>query len=65
MLLARTGLRLSEVCNLQRRDIRPDDGLLLVRGGKGGKDRVVDINAEVLAALRAYWRAADAARAPD
>jgi site-specific recombinase XerD len=64
VLLARTGLRLSEVCALLRRDIRPDDSLLLVRGGKGGKDRVVDVNSEVVAALRAYWRVADAGRAP-
>jgi len=64
VLLARTGLRLSEVCALLRRDIRPDDSLLLVRGGKGGKDRVVDVNPEVVAALRAYWRVADAGRAP-
>src|SRR5215213_693877 len=64
VLLARTGLRLSEVCNLQRRDVRPTDGLLLVRGGKGGKDRVVDINEELIGVLRSYWRAADATRAP-
>ena len=64
VLLARTGLRLSEVCALLRRDIRPDDSLLLVRGGKGGKDRVVDVNLEVVAALRAYWRVADAGRNP-
>lgn len=64
VLLARTGLRLSEVCALLRRDIRPDDSLLLVRGGKGGKDRVVDVNPEVVATLRAYWREADAHRAP-
>ena len=64
VLLARTGLRLSEVCRLQRRDIRPDDSLLLVRGGKGGKDRVVDVNDEVLAALRSYWHLADTLRAP-
>jgi len=64
VLLARTGLRLSEVCNLQRRDIRPNDGLLLVRGGKGGKDRVVDINDEVLKHLRSYWQLADSLRPP-
>lgn len=64
VLLARTGLRLSEICNLQRRDIRPNDGLLQVRGGKGGKDRVVDVNAEVLKVLREYWQAADARRTP-
>ena len=64
VVLARTGLRLSELCNLQRRDIRPDDGLLLVRGGKGGKDRVVDINPEVLTVLRSYWQAADRGRVP-
>ncbi len=62
VVLARTGLRLSEVCNLLRRDIRPADSLLLVRGGKGGKDRVVDVNPEVVAALRAYWQSADAGR---
>ena len=64
VVLARTGLRLSEVCNLQRRDIRPNDGLLLVRGGKGGKDRVVDVNPEVIRVLREYWRQADTIRAP-
>ncbi|MGI8587629.1 MAG: tyrosine-type recombinase/integrase [Chloroflexia bacterium] len=64
VLLARTGLRLSEICNLRRRDIRPNDGLLTVRGGKGGKDRVVDINDEVLKTLRDYWQLSDTLRAP-
>jgi len=37
----RAGLRVSEVCNLAPRDIRWQARELVVREGKGGKDRVV------------------------
>jgi site-specific recombinase XerD len=33
------GLRVSECCELRRKDIDFDQGLILVRGGKGAKDR--------------------------
>ena len=36
-----TGLRVSEVCNLDRNDIDLEDGSARVYGGKGDKDRLV------------------------
>lgn len=37
------GLRVSEMAHLERRDVRLDEELLVVRNGKGGKDRRVPI----------------------
>lgn len=51
------GLRLSEALNLQASDVRSDVGVLLVRQGKGGKDRQVMLAPELLATLRDHWRA--------
>jgi len=50
------GLRLSECLNLTIHDILGDEGKLLVRGGKGGRDRMVPIAPEMLRDLRRYWR---------
>lgn len=52
----RAGLRNSEVRHLRPGDIRWQDGVIEVRGGKGGKDRVVPIDSETLGWLRA-WKA--------
>lgn len=49
------GLRLSECLNLTVRDIRGDEGKLWVRGGKGGKDRMVPIPKAMVEDLRRYW----------
>ena len=49
------GLRLSECLNLTVRDIRGDEGKLWIRGGKGGKDRMVPIAADMVEDLRRYW----------
>ncbi|MFQ5899548.1 MAG: tyrosine-type recombinase/integrase [Candidatus Methylomirabilia bacterium] len=47
-LLLQTGLRVSELCGLRRGDIQfgqnGQPGLVLVRQGKGKKDRVVPLN---------------------
>ncbi len=53
------GLRVSEVCALQLSDIEsaPDRMCLKVRYGKGGKDRYTMLSPQLLAELRAYWRA--------
>lgn len=53
------GLRLSEVCNLQVRDIEssPERMCLKVRQGKGGKDRYTLLSPCLLEALRLYWLA--------
>jgi site-specific recombinase XerD len=52
-----TGLRISEVCRLQTRDIDAARGVIHVRGGKGGKDRLVMLSPRLLTELRAYWKA--------
>ncbi len=50
-----TGLRRSEVSHLQWRHINLNTGKLMVKNGKGGKDRVLWINEDVLDGLR-EWR---------
>ncbi len=49
------GLRISEACSLHATSIDRSRGLLLVRGGKGGKDRTVMLSATLLALLETYW----------
>ena len=43
-LMANLGLRLSEAINLRWRDIDFTPGILMVRNGKGGKDRTLHIS---------------------
>ncbi len=43
VLGAYAGLRVSEIGSLRYEDVRRDEGILVVRGGKGGKDRVVPL----------------------
>lgn len=52
------GLRISEACTLRVGDIDRARGVLLVRGGKGAKDRVTLLPPELLTALAEHWRAA-------
>lgn len=49
------GLRLSECLSLTIHDIIGSEQKLRVRGGKGGRDRIVPVAAEMLADLRRYW----------
>jgi integrase/recombinase XerD len=51
-----TGMRLGEACRLQTSDIDAARGVIHVRGGKGGKERLVMLSPRLLAILRAYWR---------
>ena len=51
-----TGLRISEACALETGDIDAAKGMVLVRHGKGDKERAVMLSPRLLAILRAYWR---------
>ncbi|HKV53963.1 MAG TPA: tyrosine-type recombinase/integrase [Candidatus Binataceae bacterium] len=56
-VLYSAGLRVSELTGLDWRDIDEELGMLMIRGGKGNKDRLVPLGETALDALRA-WRAA-------
>jgi integrase len=49
------GLRLSECLSLTIHDIRGDEGKLMVRQGKGGRDRMVPLAPAMVEDLRRYW----------
>ena len=49
-----TGLRVSEIAALDTSDISYENGLLTVRGGKGGKDRVDYLTPPLMDAMQRY-----------
>ena len=49
------GLRVSELVHLRLSDIHSDRMLILVRGGKGDKDRYTLLSPRLLEQLRRYW----------
>jgi len=49
-----TGLRRAELCGLDLYDVDQETGVVWVRGGKGGRDRVVPVGCWALAAIREY-----------
>jgi integrase/recombinase XerC len=60
-----TGIRVAELVHLDWRDIdAPDTGFLMIRSGKGDKDRIVPIGEPALDAI-ASWRAASSPCDPD
>jgi site-specific recombinase XerD len=52
------GLRASEVAGLRIADIDSARSVIIVRHGKGGKDRNVMLSPQLLGVLRTYWRLA-------
>jgi integrase/recombinase XerD len=50
------GLRISELVARRLEDIDAARGLVIVRQGKGAKDRLVPLSPRLLEELRAYWR---------
>ena len=56
MLMLRCGLRVEEVTNLSLEDIDYQSSQIVVRGGKGGKDRTTYFNNDAGSALAAYLR---------
>lgn len=57
LFLYRTGVRVSELCALRRRDIDLDSGTAGIYRAKGGKSRTVLFDVETAEALVAYWSA--------
>lgn len=53
LVLLDSGLRVSELCNLEVRDYTTGNGRIFVRSGKGDKDRIVFIGTR---ARKALWR---------
>lgn len=47
-MLYRCGLRVSELCNLKIENVDLGDGTLMVRGGKGGKDRLIPVDHQTM-----------------
>ncbi|QHL89497.1 tyrosine-type recombinase/integrase [Nibribacter ruber] len=56
-LLYAGGLRIGEVINLKITDVQSARNLLLIRGGKGKKDRTTLLSQRLLESLRAYYKA--------
>ncbi len=54
MLIYSAGLRLSELIGLERRDVVMDRGQLLVRGGKGKKDRITLLSRKAMRTVNEY-----------
>lgn len=57
LALHRTGVRLSELCALRRRDISLEERTASIYRAKGGKSRTVHFDTSTARALDAYWRA--------
>ena len=56
MLVYGAGLRIGEALNLKLQDIRSNESLIYIRGGKGKKDRRVPLSMKLLDILRAYYK---------
>lgn len=57
LFMFRTGVRVSELCALHRRDIDLEHGTASIYRAKGGKSRTVHFDAETARVLTAYWQA--------
>ncbi|AHF80599.1 site-specific tyrosine recombinase/integron integrase [Thermococcus paralvinellae] len=56
LLLYGSGLRVSELCNLKIEDVDFNQSLIIVRGGKGAKDRIVPIPKALLKEIEDYLK---------
>ena len=56
ILMYSAGLRISEVVKLTIDDIDSNEGVIIVRAGKGKKDRYTPLSEQALQQLRVYWK---------
>lgn len=56
MTIYAAGLRISEVCNLKITDIDSKNMQIVVRQGKGNKNRYTMLSTENIKILRDYWK---------
>jgi integrase len=57
LFMFRTGVRVSELCALRRRDIDLQNGTASIYRAKGGKSRTVHFDGQTAEMLVAYWQA--------
>lgn len=57
LFMFRTGVRVSELCALRRRDIDLQNGTASIYRAKGGKSRTVHFDGQTADMLLAYWNA--------
>jgi integrase len=57
LFMYRTGVRVSELCALRRRDVDLQNGAASIYRAKGGKSRTVHFDEETARVLVAYWNA--------
>jgi integrase len=55
LFMFRTGVRVSELCALRRRDVDLEGGTAGIYRAKGGKSRTVHFDVESAGAMMAYW----------
>jgi site-specific recombinase XerD len=51
-----TGIRLSELCKIERANISPERKIIIIRRGKGGKDKVVPLRDSIAPLLINHWK---------
>jgi len=56
MTMYSTGVRISEALNIRLTDIDRKRGVILIRNGKGKKDRYVPLFPSLYGELRSYWK---------
>jgi len=54
MVLAYSGIRVSELCSLRIEDVDFFENVIHIRSGKGDKDRMVIVDSKVMSAIRDY-----------
>jgi integrase/recombinase XerD len=56
MVLAYSGIRVSELCSLRIEDVDFSENVIHVKSGKGDKDRMVVVDSRVMEVLKEYLR---------